>query len=90
MKLVSAQERLESSRHAQGAVDEIDPYQHDGNTGNLFRSSSVRWDVPEELPASAKRMKKFLDSATNPLWARSGSRSWMARGVAPSSRRRAQ
>ena len=49
-------------------------------------------DVPEELPASAKRMKKSLDSATNPLWARSGSQSWMARGVAPrsSSRQRAR
>ena len=31
MKLVSAKERLESSRHAQGAVDEIDPYQHDSS-----------------------------------------------------------
>ena len=31
MKFVSAQERVESSRHAQGAVDEIDPYQHDSS-----------------------------------------------------------
>ena len=25
-------------------------------------------DVPNELPASVKRTKKFLDSATSPLW----------------------
>ena len=42
-------------------------------------------DVPKELPASAKRTKKFCDSATNKLWGALEIPSWMARGAAPSS-----
>lgn len=65
MKLVSAQERLESSRHAQGAVDEIDPYQHDSNNTSTFATyySSVRY-----IFGDTRHQRKSSGDYTSLVW----------------------